>query len=649
MLLIAQHVLLTVTLLIFSANFAFASSACEELHTVTHALRTAVYADGSRVQNTVTLPDYLGLKERSPSTQLHYRVGVSNCASSNHAALAIFRVGAPYRAQLVALDGRAQQVLPWLPTLGLRDRFFIWWGGSAADYSLNGRAPVAFALAADSQFLDITLTAAAYIPSGLTLLQIGSDKHVGALQARSNQSQLYFSDIVAALSVFLALLAVGLGVQRKNDMGLRWFALGCLCWGPRSLLYLNTTLPGNGAVAELLISLVICYAGLAMLASTLYAYQAASPRLLRGLKWVLAVVTLVFVLALVWPVLAPLARLASFAGAAGVMGIGAEVLRRKQSEVRGVSHRVKLLMVWGIWAQIGTGFFDFGITLGLRPPTAGIVTFWGFTGYVIALAMLSGSRIVDALHRAENTNLELEQRVLEKSAELDLFYQHARSAEISAERNAARDQERERLTREMHDGIGAQLMTALRGVERGAYGKEQVAQSLQDGLDELRLLMDSADVGRSLQGALATWRNRWDARLAAVGLALVWEIDGAIEDVVLPEDTVLQLMRILQEAVTNAVKHANASSITVRAGLHSAALVLEIADNGVGLSAPKNTSNQGALTAPNGIANTANTTQRGLRHIAHRAQAIGAQCVVANRAAPAQGVSVRVSLPLASG
>jgi signal transduction histidine kinase len=259
---------------------------------------------------------------------------------------------------------------------------------------------------------------------------------------------------------------------------------------------------------------------------------------------------------------------------------------------------------------------------------------------VLVVGALVGERALRALQRAEGLNAELAQRVTEKNTELAQFYAQQRDAELLAEREGARLHERERLTREMHDGIGAQLMTALRGVERGAYGKEQVAQSLQDGLDELRLLMDSADVGRSLQGALATWRNRWDARLAAVGLGLVWEIDGAIEGVVLPEDTVLQLMRIVQEAVTNAVKHANASYITVNAGLAGAVLHLEICDNGAGLPA------QTLASTPDLTSNT--TTQRGLRHIAHRASAIGAQCSVRSLAAPAHGVCVRVSLPVAT-
>ena len=631
---IAVHAVLAMTLLVFSANTVYAQAACEELQTITHALRTAIYADGRQVQSTVTLPDQLGINERSPNTKLRYRIDVSACAPSGLAAVAIFRVGAPYHAQLVSSDGVAQNRMPWLPTPGLRDRFFIWIGDFAGGFSLNGRTPASFSLAANTLYLDISLLSATYIPSGLTLVQIGSTKHVGVLQEQNNLSQLYLSDVVAALSMFLAFLAVGLGLKRRGDMALHWFALCCLCWGPRSFLYLNSTLPGSGAWAELLISLVICFAGVSMLASTLYAFHAATPRMMRGLKGVLLGVSLVYVLALIWPVLAPLARVVSYASTATALGIGAELLRRSRSDVRGVSQRVKMLMVLGIWAQVLTGLFDFGITLGLRPPTAGVFAFWGFTAFVLALAVFTGARIVESLNRAENTNAELEQRVAEKNTELAQFYAQQRDTELLAEREGARQHERERLTREMHDGIGAQLMTALRGVERGAFDKVQVEKALQDGLDELRLLMDSSDVGRSLQGALAAWRNRWDSRLSAVGLQLLWQVDAGVEAVDLSEDAVLQCMRILQEAVTNTIKHANASKIDVRVLCDAGHLSIQIQDNGSGLSAD--------LAAPD----AGPTGGRGLRHIAHRASALGAQCEVRSLAAPAHGVCVRVSLPI---
>lgn len=203
----------------------------------------------------------------------------------------------------------------------------------------------------------------------------------------------------------------------------------------------------------------------------------------------------------------------------------------------------------------------------------------------------------------------------------------AKHSAVAQER--ALNAERERMNREMHDGLGAQLITALRGVERGALSKEQVAQLLQDGLDELRLLMDSSDLGRNLHGALVAWRNQWDARLQAVGVNLNWQVDAALERLALGSDATLHIMRVLQEAVTNTVKHAHASEIHVRAQQQDQQLLLEIVDNGVGLPAQTTDTHRG----------------RGVGNMHLRADRLGAQLRLEALTAPAQGTRVRLTLP----
>ena len=77
-------------------------------------------------------------------------------------------------------------------------------------------------------------------------------------------------------------------------------------------------------------------------------------------------------------------------------------------------------------------------------------------------------------------------------------------------------------------------------MERGALAPQQVVKSLQDSLDELRMLMDSTDVSAYLPSALAAWRNRWDVRLAAAGVVLDWRIDDSLDAITLSSDVTLQ-------------------------------------------------------------------------------------------------------------
>lgn len=201
------------------------------------------------------------------------------------------------------------------------------------------------------------------------------------------------------------------------------------------------------------------------------------------------------------------------------------------------------------------------------------------------------------------------------------------------ERQQAEATERARITREIHDGIGAQLITALRGVERGALSQSQITESLQDGLDELRLLMDSADTGTNLQGALVTWRNRWEPRLNAVKLELLWHMADDLEQVQLPQNVVLQLIRILQEAVANVVKHARASQLSVDIHLTGHTLHLSIADDGVGLAINPE---------------AAKSSQRGLRHMQQRAGQIGATFDIRSTQELVHGTEIHLQLPLPS-
>ena len=238
----------------------------------------------------------------------------------------------------------------------------------------------------------------------------------------------------------------------------------------------------------------------------------------------------------------------------------------------------------------------------------------------------------------------------EKNAALQASYAAVREAELQTERRQARTQERERLNREMHDGLGAQLITALRGVERGALSKDQVADALQQGLDELRLLMDASDLGRSLHGALLAWRNRWEDRLLAVGIVLEWQLDAALEHVELGSDTTLQIMRVLQEATTNVVKHADASVLHVSASRQNDALVLEIADNGRGLPAPlANVSNWVPGLTPEPTPQPGNSVYgkgRGLRNMRQRCDQMGATLQVTALTGPQRGTCVLLTLAM---
>jgi signal transduction histidine kinase len=180
----------------------------------------------------------------------------------------------------------------------------------------------------------------------------------------------------------------------------------------------------------------------------------------------------------------------------------------------------------------------------------------------------------------------------------------------------------------MHDGLGSQLMSMLLAARRGVAKPAAVAEGLQSVIDEMRLLIDSMDsVGESLGSAFALFRDRLKSRVEQTGMAFHWHQDSAIELPAMGPREVLQVFRIMQEAVTNALRHSGGSQINVTIAPSpepGQSVRIGIADNGSGLG-------------------QANPRGKGMDSMAARAAGIGARLQVQSSSA---GVSVTLDLPM---
>lgn len=247
---------------------------------------------------------------------------------------------------------------------------------------------------------------------------------------------------------------------------------------------------------------------------------------------------------------------------------------------------------------------------------------------IVAFVSILLTRFARALQTAETLNLELESRVAEREGQLRLSYDRLRAVE----REQDLVSERERIMRDMHDGVGGHLVSLLAGLENEATRPEALAARLREALEDLRLMIHSLDnADEDLDVALATVRPKLESVLAAGGIALDWKVAGTGEGVRLGPGAVLQLMRILQEAVTNALKHSGADRVTVTlertADAAGPAACLSVHDNGRGLAARR-------------------PTGRGLDNIRHRALTAGGRADI-RREKTGTVVEVLISLPAA--
>lgn len=251
-----------------------------------------------------------------------------------------------------------------------------------------------------------------------------------------------------------------------------------------------------------------------------------------------------------------------------------------------------------------------------------------YFGVVLAVfgAWLVLDHLIEALAESERLNAVLDRRVAEKHAELEASYQRLRSLE----RTAGHAEERERILREMHDGMGGQLMATLALVETGRSSPDSIGDSLREAIDEMRLMLDAAEAGPGdVLSVLASLRTRFEPRLARHGLRIEWGVDPELGFPELDPSRSLHLMRIVQEALHNAIRHSRGTTIAVRTGREAqgarAFAFVEVADDGAGMQA-----------APNA------RPQHGLLNMRQRAQEMGAELAIASGPS---GTTVRIRVP----
>jgi signal transduction histidine kinase len=224
--------------------------------------------------------------------------------------------------------------------------------------------------------------------------------------------------------------------------------------------------------------------------------------------------------------------------------------------------------------------------------------------------------------------------------------QAAREAALDAQRRV--DEERLRIARELHDVVAHTMATItvqaaaasqlLRDrPDEAAVSLRAIRAASKDGLRELRAILDvlrSASGGRE-ETADPTQPTPGLARLDALaegvraaGLPVTVTVTG--QPRALPAITDLSAFRIVQEALTNAIRHAGPATATVTADYGPDELWVEVTDTGRGLTSP--------------AAATAQAAGHGLRGMRERASAAGGTIDIGPL--PGGGFRVAARLPL---
>lgn len=220
-------------------------------------------------------------------------------------------------------------------------------------------------------------------------------------------------------------------------------------------------------------------------------------------------------------------------------------------------------------------------------------------------------RLRRATRQASDLLAHMEERVARKETELQQIYPRIAQLALDNERTA----ERGRILRDMHDGVGSHISTAIRQLQAGKASRDDILHTLRDSLDHLKLSIDAIHLPAGDVGALlANIRYRLESRIHACGIELQWAVEELRPLGRLDANAMGQLQFMLYEAFSNALQHAQATTLRVvacPAGPDGQGLHLQIIDNGCGYDP--------------------HTSQRnGLRGMHQRALAIGVQLRLAS-------------------
>ena len=545
------------------------------------------------------------------ATVLNQAVVTANVGGVNHPAMP---VALPYQWDKLhgAVDGQARfqmrfdvadptaPLALYIPRLG--NTFAIWINGTQLDslgtlpanlYDDAAMAPRYFVIAshmlAPTTVMEIEIGATRARQAGLSQVTVGTEREVSPIYRAKYHWQVTGAHIVVAVSSVLGLISMLLWFRLRKPAYLA-YGLGELLWTAQTMRILVEDAPlpwpwwgviplaAFNAAPPLLCVFALLFMGVTKSRVITVAYAlivlavpAALLIMLGGMLWLApvfqAVITLTSV-AMAWVVLT--------------------------AAVQSATHERRMLAM-AVGVIVACAVRDV-LTMRLSANSYDIVPWvrFAWVGFGLSMAWIVTERLRKD-HAAVN-------------AEFGAAFEGERA---EAKRNGAKE-ERQRLMQDLHDGLGSQLVGALRVAQQPTASRDEITRQLRGAVDQLKITVDAMhETDGDITSVMAATRYRLAPRLQAAGIDLQWDV---AQLPIVPSWGVrqsYQLQMILFEAFTNMVVHSEARSASLRArvveGDGDSVIEITISDNGRGFD----------------LADPQSATGRGLSNMQSRAQTLG--------------------------
>ncbi|MCH8553379.1 MAG: two-component sensor histidine kinase [Natronospirillum sp.] len=207
--------------------------------------------------------------------------------------------------------------------------------------------------------------------------------------------------------------------------------------------------------------------------------------------------------------------------------------------------------------------------------------------FLIALAMILMRRLGTSLNLLDGANAYLTERLADQERQLNRLHEEERNRSTAR----VRSEERQNLTSNLHDGLSGHLVSIIAQSEREQVSA--IGMTAREALEDLRLVIHSLDINdNELPLALAGLRERLERQLRRLGIELQWTMVRLPDIYGVTPTHALNLLRIIQEAITNAVKHGQTREIRVQGseGTNGGALIVV---QNTGIPFPQNPNRRG--------------------------------------------------------
>jgi two-component system, NarL family, sensor histidine kinase UhpB len=457
--------------------------------------------------------------------------------------------------------------------------------------------------------------------AALSGIWIGSQQEL-----RARYDEQYFWNITIAQIIGVSLAVFGMVILmlfalRKQDRHFLYFGLTMIGWALLGIRLYWEHMPLTGWASEMLI--ISSFPPVVGCAIQFLMHYVRQPKIMVTRLLVLQAVAVPTALLLM--------------GADWIFRLGSLVFT-----TLAVEFMVALVYAgWHAWRQMRTDFWIVGSALvaaslmtlaeiaiqnnWMALPRIHLIHF-GLPWVFLAITTRLVQQFAQSLRRSEHMTEELEQRVAEKGHEIQSSYE-----QISLLRaNEAAQQERKRIAADLHDDLGAKLLSIIHSetAQTPQADRPSAASIARQALDEMRLSVRGLTAQPApIVQVLADWRTEIMERSYAAGLQTTWYADEPPAQLILGARAQMQLTRILREAVSNMIRHAHAKNCEIHILIDAAMIEMRIDDDGRGLG-------DAEVTAQG----------HGLNNIERRARSLGGQHQFERSALGGASISVRVPL-----